>query len=197
MFDRYRQLTAGAVMIGFGMFLSPLAHADEEQPQQPVAEPAAFVFPWDQPGFKWPWEPQDDAPVDGGGMQVAPAVFGAPVPEELPQLEVVEVPPPDDAPPAPDLPVEEVAQQEPVEEVAPPPPPAPKRISHSRNWDAIAACESGNNWSINTGNGYQGGLQFSPSTWRAYGGGEYAGSAHNATREQQIDIAERVLRGLC
>jgi len=57
-------------------------------------------------------------------------------------------------------------------------------------WDKIAQCESGGNWSINTGNGYYGGLQFSASTWSAYGG---SGSASNASREQQIAVAERVL----
>ncbi|ORA80822.1 resuscitation-promoting factor RpfA [Mycolicibacter kumamotonensis] len=60
-------------------------------------------------------------------------------------------------------------------------------------WDRVAGCESGNNWGINTGNGYQGGLQFSPSTWSAHGGGKYAPSAHLASREQQIAIAEHVL----
>ncbi|OKA08080.1 transglycosylase family protein [Amycolatopsis regifaucium] len=57
---------------------------------------------------------------------------------------------------------------------------------------AIAQCESSGNWNTNTGNGYYGGLQFSQSTWRAYGG---TGSAHNASREQQIAVAERVLQG--
>ena len=57
-------------------------------------------------------------------------------------------------------------------------------------WDKIAQCESGGNWSINTGNGYYGGLQFSSSTWRAYGG---SGSASNASRAEQIAVAERVL----
>ncbi|MDQ0770423.1 nucleoid-associated protein YgaU [Pseudarthrobacter defluvii] len=56
-------------------------------------------------------------------------------------------------------------------------------------WDALAQCESGGNWSINTGNGFSGGLQFTPSTWAAYGG---TGSAQNASREQQIAVAERV-----
>ena len=60
-------------------------------------------------------------------------------------------------------------------------------------WDRVAACESGNNWAINTGNGYQGGLQFSPGTWSSHGGGKYAAGAHNASREQQIAIAEHVL----
>ncbi|HET6707759.1 transglycosylase family protein [Amycolatopsis sp.] len=60
------------------------------------------------------------------------------------------------------------------------------------NWDAIAQCESSGNWSTNTGNGYYGGLQFSQSTWKAYGG---TGSAANASREEQIAVAERVLQG--
>ena len=60
------------------------------------------------------------------------------------------------------------------------------------DWDKLAQCESGGNWAINTGNGYQGGLQFSPSTWAGYGGTEYAATADQATREQQIAVAERV-----
>lgn len=58
------------------------------------------------------------------------------------------------------------------------------------NWDAIANCESGGNWGTNTGNGYYGGLQFSQSTWNAYGG---SGSASSASRDEQIAVAERVL----
>lgn len=57
-------------------------------------------------------------------------------------------------------------------------------------WDAVAQCESGGNWSIDTGNGYYGGLQFSAGTWNAFGG---SGLASNAGREQQIAVAERVL----
>ena len=56
-------------------------------------------------------------------------------------------------------------------------------------WDRLAECESGGNWSINTGNGFYGGLQFTLSTWRAYGG---TGMPHEATREEQIAVAERV-----
>jgi hypothetical protein len=59
------------------------------------------------------------------------------------------------------------------------------------NWDAVAACESGGNWAINTGNGYYGGLQFSMGTWHANGG---SGSPHNASRAEQIRVAENVLR---
>ncbi|MFF7856629.1 transglycosylase family protein [Streptomyces sp. NPDC007904] len=60
-------------------------------------------------------------------------------------------------------------------------------------WDAVAQCESGGNWSINTGNGYYGGLQFSASTWAAYGGTQYAATADRASKAQQIATAEKVL----
>jgi hypothetical protein len=60
-------------------------------------------------------------------------------------------------------------------------------------WDQVAHCESGGNWAIDTGNGYQGGLQFTPGTWIASGGGQYAPVAQLATKEQQIAVAERVL----
>ncbi|MET9638410.1 transglycosylase family protein [Streptomyces virginiae] len=60
-------------------------------------------------------------------------------------------------------------------------------------WDKVAECESGGNWSINTHNGYYGGLQFSPSTWVAFGGSQYAPYANQATKQQQILIAEKVL----
>lgn len=60
-------------------------------------------------------------------------------------------------------------------------------------WGRVAQCESSGDWSINTGNGYYGGLQFKQSTWEAYGGMEYAARADLATRSQQIRIAERVL----
>ncbi|MEO8816459.1 MAG: transglycosylase family protein [Mycobacterium sp.] len=58
------------------------------------------------------------------------------------------------------------------------------------NWDAVAKCESGGNWSINTGNGAQGGLQIKPATWSANGG---VGSPADATRAQQIVVANRIL----
>ena len=61
------------------------------------------------------------------------------------------------------------------------------------DWDRLAQCEAGGNWQINTGNGYYGGLQFNAGTWRAYGGNEFAPLPHQATREQQIAVAERTL----
>ncbi|MDQ4046743.1 MAG: transglycosylase family protein [Actinomycetota bacterium] len=65
-------------------------------------------------------------------------------------------------------------------------------------WDKIAQCESGGNWSINSGNGYYGGLQFDIQTWIGAGGGQYAPNASQASKAQQIDIANRVYaeRGL-
>ncbi|MDH6123094.1 transglycosylase family protein [Kitasatospora sp. GP82] len=60
-------------------------------------------------------------------------------------------------------------------------------------WDKVAECESGGDWSINTGNGFYGGLQFTSSTWKAYGGGQYANQADRASKGQQIAVAEKVL----
>lgn len=60
-------------------------------------------------------------------------------------------------------------------------------------WDEVAACESGGNWSTNTGNGYYGGLQFSQQTWDSFGGSQYASSADQASKSQQIAVAEKVL----
>ena len=75
----------------------------------------------------------------------------------------------------------------PARTAAPPPP-----SSGGLNWDAVAACESGGNWHINTGNGYYGGLQFDSGTWLSNGGGAYAPRADLASREQQIAVATRL-----
>lgn len=76
-------------------------------------------------------------------------------------------------------------------------PPAPTQPAGDDRWDRLAQCESGGNWQINTGNGFGGGLQFmhqsSYSTWLSFGGGEYAPHPWEASREQQIAVAERVL----
>ncbi|WP_323184994.1 transglycosylase family protein [Kitasatospora purpeofusca] len=60
-------------------------------------------------------------------------------------------------------------------------------------WDAVAQCESGGNWGINTGNGFYGGLQFTSSTWKAFGGTSYAPQANQASKAAQITVAEKVL----
>jgi hypothetical protein len=78
---------------------------------------------------------------------------------------------------------------------APRPPAAPRpavTYSGTSVWDDLARCESGGNWAINTGNGYYGGLQFNYGTWHDYGGGAYAEYPHQASREQQIAVAERL-----
>ncbi|MER6220599.1 transglycosylase family protein [Streptomyces sp900105755] len=62
-------------------------------------------------------------------------------------------------------------------------------------WDRVAACESSGDWGIDTGNGFYGGLQFTQSTWEAYGGTRYAPRADLATKDQQIAVAEKVLDG--
>ncbi|WP_191564984.1 transglycosylase family protein, partial [Janibacter melonis] len=70
--------------------------------------------------------------------------------------------------------------------------------SNAAMWDRIAQCESTGNWSINSGNGYYGGLQFDIQTWLGAGGGDFAQRADLASREQQITVANRVYadRGL-
>ncbi|MFZ1361171.1 MAG: transglycosylase family protein [Candidatus Saccharimonadales bacterium] len=71
--------------------------------------------------------------------------------------------------------------------------PAPAPAVGGGVWDRLAQCEAGGNWAINTGNGYSGGLQFAPGTWTGNGGGVYAPTAGQASREQQIAIAEKLV----
>ncbi|QGU02515.1 Resuscitation-promoting factor Rpf2 precursor [Corynebacterium kalinowskii] len=70
--------------------------------------------------------------------------------------------------------------------------PATPSVASGSVWDALAQCEATGNWAINTGNGFSGGLQFTPSTWLAFGGGQYAPMAYLASREEQIAVAEKV-----
>lgn len=72
---------------------------------------------------------------------------------------------------------------------------ASSEAATTRTWDRLAHCESGGRWHINTGNGYFGGLQISPATWRGYGGRKFARLPHGATKGEQIRIAERIKRG--
>jgi resuscitation-promoting factor RpfA len=75
----------------------------------------------------------------------------------------------------------------------PEPAAVPARSTDQSVWDKLAYCESGGNWAINLGSGYYGGLQMLGATWRAYGGTEFAPTADQATREQQIVVAGRIL----
>lgn len=72
--------------------------------------------------------------------------------------------------------------------------PASSAQASGVNWDAVAQCESGGDWSISTGNGFRGGLQFDSRTWNSHGGRKYASSANRASKSEQIRIAEKVLR---
>ena len=72
---------------------------------------------------------------------------------------------------------------------------SPAQAATTHDWTGVAECESGGDWSINTGNGYYGGLQFSQSTWAAFGGTALAPRADLATPAQQVEIAEKVLAG--
>jgi hypothetical protein len=76
---------------------------------------------------------------------------------------------------------------------APAEPAAAPAVPEGSVWDKVAYCESGGNWAINRGTGYYGGLQMLGATWRNYGGTEFAATADQASREQQIVVAERVL----
>ncbi len=151
-----------------------------------VVDPAGFV---PAPDASAPDAPAPDAPApDAPDAPPAPAP-DAPAPDAPP--------PPADLPPAPDAPAPPAADAAPAPDAPPPadeaPAPEPAKApvkAYSVNWDAIAACESGGNWSISTGNGYSGGLQFTPSTWRANGG---SGSPNGASRDEQIRVAENVL----
>jgi resuscitation-promoting factor RpfE len=135
------------------------------------------------------WDPNTvGAPFQFAGF-MAPSPDAAPPPDApAPDAPAPDAPPPPapDAPPppAPDAP------PPPADDAPAPEPAKPAVKAYSVNWDAIAACESGGNWAISTGNGYSGGLQFTPSTWRANGG---SGSASGASRDEQIRVAENVL----
>ncbi|SFO99651.1 LysM domain-containing protein [Geodermatophilus dictyosporus] len=72
---------------------------------------------------------------------------------------------------------------------------SPASAATGHDWTGVAQCESSGNWSTNTGNGYYGGLQFSQSTWAAFGGTDLAPRADLATPAQQVEVAERVLAG--
>lgn len=76
--------------------------------------------------------------------------------------------------------------------------PAQQATAQDNVWDRVAQCESSGNWSINTGNGYYGGLQFNLATWRSVNGTDFAAYPHQATREEQITVANRLYakRGL-
>ena len=124
------------------------------------------------------------APVDQVvtvGTKVPPPVVAAPAPTPTATKSAAATPAPTSAPSAAPAPA-----------ATPAPSGAGINLANAAMWDRIAQCESGGNWSINTGNGYYGGLQFSAPTWSANGGGDFASRADLASREQQITVANRL-----
>lgn len=121
----------------------------------------------------------EDPDVIYSGQELeVPASDASPSEQTCPQMQQT-------AEPAPESPAEPEPEPEPVQ---------PDTQSTSTGvWDRLAQCESGGDWSINTGNGFYGGLQFHPDTWARYGGHNFAPNAHQASRDQEIVIAERVL----
>jgi outer membrane biosynthesis protein TonB len=191
-----RMAALTAVLASAPLSLSnAIASADFERvtpaaPSAPV-ELAGFVpAPVAPPADDAPATP--DAPPAPEAPNAAPVADTAPAPADLPPAPDAPPAPAPDAPPAPEAPAPAPAPEAPApadDAPAPEQAPAPKR-AYSVNWDAIAGCESGGNWAISTGNGYSGGLQFTPSTWRSNGGG---GSPNGASRDEQIRVAENVL----
>ncbi|WP_304412916.1 transglycosylase family protein [Blastococcus sp. URHD0036] len=119
-------------------------------------------------------------------VQLAAEAAATPEPAPPPPVPTPSAPAPRPSAPAP--------APAPAPSPTPSPPPAPPQAPDSgHDWDAVARCESGGNWSINTGNGYYGGLQFSQRTWDAFGGRAYAARADLAGKAQQIAVAEEVL----
>ena len=123
------------------------------------------------------------APTAMAPAPAEPAAAPAPAPAPAPAAAAPAAPAPSRATVPPPAPAPAPAAPVPTPAV-----PAPAGGA----WAALAQCESGGNWSLNTGNGYYGGLQFSPSSWLGAGGGAYAPLAHQATPEQQIAVAERL-----
>jgi hypothetical protein len=183
-------LAAAPLTLSNAIAFADYERLDPNVPSAPFA-PAGFVpAPDALPAADVPPAPDAPAPDAAPVADMPPAPADLPPAPDAPPPPAPFAPPPaPDAAPAPDAPPPPAA---PADDAPPAPEeaPAPVKRAYSVNWDAIAACESGGNWGISTGNGYSGGLQFTSSTWRANGG---SGSANGASRDEQIRVAENVL----
>jgi resuscitation-promoting factor RpfE len=183
--------TASAETMGFDPNVASAGSVPDVPPPPAPDAPAPAPVGFD-PNVPPPPAPDAPAPAPVGFDPNVPPPPAAPAPVDAPAPVGFDAPPP---PPAPDAPPPAPVGFDPNVPPAPdaPPvdaPPPPVHHAYSVNWDAIAQCESGGNWGISTGNGYSGGLQFTPSTWRANGGW---GSPNGASRDEQIRVAENVL----
>jgi hypothetical protein len=183
-------LAAAPLTLSNAIAFADYERLDPNVPSAPFA-PAGFVpAPDALPAADVPPAPDAPAPDAAPVADMPPAPADLPPAPDAPPPPAPFAPPPaPDAAPAPDAPPPPAA---PADDAPPAPEeaPAPVKRAYTVNWDAIASCESGGNWGISTGNGYSGGLQFTPSTWRANGG---SGSANGASRDEQIRVAENVL----
>jgi resuscitation-promoting factor RpfE len=188
--------TASAETMGFDPNVASAGSVPDVPPPPAPDAPAPAPVGFD-PNLPPPPAPDAPAPTPVGFDPNLPPPPAAPAPVDAPPAPApapvgFDAPPP---PPAPDAPPPAPVGFDPNVPPAPdaPPvdaPPPPVHHAYSVNWDAIAQCESGGNWGISTGNGYSGGLQFTPSTWRANGGW---GAPNGASRDEQIRVAENVL----
>jgi len=144
----------------------------------PVADFVSFDPESDQSSLPWPSAAEIEQ-YAAAEQEARWERFVASLPPEP-----APAPAPSPAPPTPEAP-------DAGGELAPEAPAAPGVPSDSV-WDALAQCESSGNWAMNSGNGFYGGIQFMHSTWVNMGGRQWAEYPHQATREQQIEVATRL-----
>jgi hypothetical protein len=168
-----RIVVLAAISIGGVALIAPLA-ARSAAPVAPELEEHLFTIS-DAP-------PATVSTVDRGTLSVRGVSLSVPASDAAESLGGEPIPTPAVAPMEATL----------YSVAAPPPPQRVVTYAGTSVWDDLARCESGGNWAINSGNGYYGGLQFSYGTWHQYGGGEFAEYPHEASREEQIVVAERL-----
>ncbi|WP_323809010.1 transglycosylase family protein [Kitasatospora acidiphila] len=150
---------------------NPVASGAADQPSQESADPSGPSDSSDSSG------PADSEAASAAGDEAASPSAS---PSRSAQRPVLDTPRPS-APESSEQPDPEPAGK-----------PAPAGAGSGAVWDRLATCESGGDWRAATGNGYFGGLQILPGTWRTAGGLRYASRPDQATRQQQIEVAEEI-----
>ena len=174
-----RILLLGAISIGGLALLAPLAARSATLIPVEIAE---GLLPADIRQIE----------ADRGGLAGRQGLMVASTTAEQAPEELQTRPPPTPAAVPMEATLHSVAAPAAAPSAAAPSPPRVVTYAGDSVWDDLARCESGGNWAINTGNGYYGGLQFSLGTWQQYGGADYAAYPHDATRDEQILVAERL-----